>query len=216
MCEELDPLLSVVDTDEIQQVYEMSLPCGEGGVTSFFETFYGDDSVWGSLQHKERGDSHIEVEKWTSTHRKACGTSIVCRARSRRFRSPFKTTIVSGVAEVDEEQYAKTTDDGTQMAIVTSVSMRGDVPYCECYKVNTVLHVLLDDEDAEDEVYTVTAIHSADTLSPLKHAGAQGRRAAPACARTSVHGPKILQVDTPRGAHTLYDHSPWRYGASQS
>jgi hypothetical protein len=116
-------------------IHEMILPCAEPA--SFFDAFYSDTSAWGPLQHAERGDSDVVVGLWTGVP----GTDVDVRSRTRQFSSPFETTLLSGVALVHETQYVTIAEDAKRLSIATTVAMRGDVPYCECYKVNTLMDV---------------------------------------------------------------------------
>ena len=76
----------------------------------------------------------IHTEKWESG---VDGT----QSRVRSFQSPFETALLSGKATVTEEQSVKIADDGTRMVMACAVQMDGDVPYCECYRVHTLLDV---------------------------------------------------------------------------
>jgi hypothetical protein len=114
---------------DLRQVYEMTF---ELGVRPFWDFFYSDASEWTRAQHVERGDSSVRTR--TQMHPGDTGWS-----RRREFTSPFNTPIASGIAHVQEEQSGKFSGDGTKLAILTSVLMSGDVPYCDYYRVHTLL-----------------------------------------------------------------------------
>jgi hypothetical protein len=65
------------------------------------------------------------------------------KRRTRSFQSPFETAFLDGVAKVREEQAVKCAADGSRLVLAASVSMEGDVPYCDCYRVHTLLDVSL-------------------------------------------------------------------------
>lgn len=65
------------------------------------------------------------------------------KRRTRSFQSPFQTSFLDGVAKVREEQAVKCAADGSRLVLAASVSMEGDVPYCDCYRVHTLIDVSL-------------------------------------------------------------------------
>jgi hypothetical protein len=89
--------------------------------------------------------SDIRTEEWGD--HAADGS----KRRTRSFQSPFETALLDGVAKVREEQAMKSADDGSRLVLAASVSMEGDVPYCDCYHVHTLLDVslLVDAERAQ-------------------------------------------------------------------
>ena len=48
---------------------------------------------------------------------------------------------MDGVAKVCEEQAVKCSADGSRLVLAATVSTEGDVPYCDCYRVHTLLAV---------------------------------------------------------------------------
>ena len=71
--------------------------------------------------------------------------------RARSFQSPFETALLNGEAKVQEDQAVKCAADGSRLVLAASVAMDGDVPYCDCYRVHTLIDVtnLSDTEQAE-------------------------------------------------------------------
>ena len=112
---------------------------------AFFSFFYDDDAEWTQLQHRERGDKHIRTEKWRRDDEGRPGA----RTRSRSFQSPFETALLSGSAGVEEQQTVVVTAEQRRMLFCSSVSMTGDVPYCDCYRVLTLLEITAADKVSE-------------------------------------------------------------------
>lgn len=149
----------------MSQVYELELPM-LGAPRDFFHTFYADHAEWTQLQHKERGDKGAqappvlsELVQLATPHHPAAAVlprridvrtgkwldvaSDGSQQRIRSFNSPFETTFLEGVAKVREEQTVKCAADGSRLVLAASVSMDGDVPYCDCYRVHTLIDVTL-------------------------------------------------------------------------